>query len=1264
MPMILAGALMAVAAYYFFSEKKEERAIGVIGGLLVISSSFINWWGRTAYIDIFVAAMAALSALFAIKGINAVFEERYKRGAVFLIIFGIVNACNLLTKAWQGLTFAPAVGIYAVFKYYEHCIDKTHIKAYFHEFKESWEKDKSENDLKLVILPILVVLEYSLFVEILFHRSLSVTETLVFGNTVTWGVLLYLTCGLVTGVFVTNTLLGFHDRCVGKLVIISSICGILTGIISSLVINIGSDYFLRLISNFQFVYVDFLPLELGITISIKTITELMFGLILGVCTSLIIILVLFSIDSFSRNIKRTAQIFRDLAGFLPIIFLGGWVLYWAKSILLDGKHFDHNPFGTVISGIVGLCLVLAVSLYFYTLIHYYKHIFELKTIWNRIKSTEDPINLILPTFIVITSMSITIGISTLIFEESTFRGLNSPFSLTCGIIVGILTNLIYFGFHTWSRERLIGFSIGCGVLTGTLVFLIIRMTFLHQMYLDYIGTLNGFVENILMGVIASIILGVIVGIIVGFLILSIIMICSLIAEFFSIVVLKPLSKPIRLPDFITPLFFLFLAASIGIASFYPFLSWIQFADSTGDYAIQKPGELYQDPNAPASLTYEWLFFEYYLGWRYEYGSPNVDLNLEGALRHVFSDPMILITVIFFFLGLYAFYHSRNLATGVFFLVWLGAGAFSFLPSLFQLSYYYLGLIVPYFCIVAKGIHWTYEKGTTRFDLSDKTERFLISTPFLIYFSYSYIQYPLETVQSVPFWNWVYFLMMASGYLLWSLNFSKTLPGILAAGACFYFFVRYFFVYKFYDHNFLILIASLAILLIFAYWLRRDVRAAGLFLIIIACMASIGNVAWFTHINAVFDYRYEEMANYIHSHGGDYNRSTRIFSNYHAEYCFGFYFKHLLRTGTPFITNFNNSLTYDYLLIDFLLDNQKLKYFVVLNGSFWSEATPDSTYTNIYRWFRENMVNLDEYVGIPWYNHIHLYGWGFFSTPRFADLDNDDDLDLIIGNITGSLRFFENTGSAGQVKFEEDTSVFSSIKKIPFATPTFGDLDGDKDLDMFVGTYGHKLLFYNNTGSEMKPSWAAPLNLSTHDLYPDPYFPEFYCLSPQLIDFDHDGDLDLIFGNRKDNTLYAYLNNGTVHEPNWIFNGSIAQSLNKAPVPAIVDINNDGNYEYLIGDISGHVNEWIYHSDNGADSWVVNNTLYFFDSKTEIQYYIDVGYFSSPQFSDFNADGLPDLVIGAKDGSLHYFENTGNLDSARWEYKKDFFNSLSFLWDRS
>ncbi|MFM7787083.1 MAG: FG-GAP repeat domain-containing protein, partial [Microcystis panniformis] len=65
-----------------------------------------------------------------------------------------------------------------------------------------------------------------------------------------------------------------------------------------------------------------------------------------------------------------------------------------------------------------------------------------------------------------------------------------------------------------------------------------------------------------------------------------------------------------------------------------------------------------------------------------------------------------------------------------------------------------------------------------------------------------------------------------------------------------------------------------------------------------------------------------------------------------------------------------------------------------------------------------------------------------AKPTFADLDNDGDLDAIIGHQTG-IKYFKNLGSPSSPLFAEQTgsqNPFGNIN-IQGAAPTFADLNG-------------------------------------------------------------------------------------------------------------------------------------------------------------------------------------------------------------------------------
>lgn len=150
-------------------------------------------------------------------------------------------------------------------------------------------------------------------------------------------------------------------------------------------------------------------------------------------------------------------------------------------------------------------------------------------------------------------------------------------------------------------------------------------------------------------------------------------------------------------------------------------------------------------------------------------------------------------------------------------------------------------------------------------------------------------------------------------------------------------------------------------------------------------------------------------------------------------------------------------------------------------------------------------------------------------------------------------------------------------------------------------------------------------------------------APTFVDLDGDDDYDMVIGEW-DGYLNYYENIGTPSEPKWERKAEMFSGIDVGyfSTPSFVDLDNDGDYDIVIGAVDGKLR--YYENTGNAENpkWLYKNRL-----RKSGGGEIDIKDLSAPTFVDLDADGDYDLVIGEEDGYINYYKNTGNNSAPEW-----------------
>jgi hypothetical protein len=275
----------------------------------------------------------------------------------------------------------------------------------------------------------------------------------------------------------------------------------------------------------------------------------------------------------------------------------------------------------------------------------------------------------------------------------------------------------------------------------------------------------------------------------------------------------------------------------------------------------------------------------------------------------------------------------------------------------------------------------------------------------------------------------------------------------------------------------------------------------------------------------------------------------------------------------------------------------------------------------------------------------------------ADLNGDTLRDLVIGDISfNDVTFLENGGTLQMADILSQQTDFPPYSSTPVNAPLFPcsfyvDVNNDSVRDLLVSPNANtcslsdkSLWWYKNTNTDD----SAFFEFQQVNFLQNEMIEVGEGAYPTFVDFNADGLTDIIIGNYgyPDNgcvytsKLTALKNIGTATQPKFeLFSKDYALlgALNlQNLVPTFGDLDNDGDKDMVIGASDGRL---YYYQNIAAPGLTANYAL-----NSSLFSGILFGQFVSPQLIDVNRDNKLDLLCGRSNGKLNYYKNIGTASN--------------------
>lgn len=342
------------------------------------------------------------------------------------------------------------------------------------------------------------------------------------------------------------------------------------------------------------------------------------------------------------------------------------------------------------------------------------------------------------------------------------------------------------------------------------------------------------------------------------------------------------------------------------------------------------------------------------------------------------------------------------------------------------------------------------------------------------------------------------------------------------------------------------------------------------------------------------------------------------------------------TGTGSLGDIDNDGDLDILLSTIYFQNNDIYDVIVLHndgsGNFPDVASTPISLINVLSFSSilrlESLKDMDIDGDLDLVTHKNIYlnnGTGLFDLGALSylqtgthrpitikDLDNDSDLDIYKYSSVDNFEMYINTASmsfsgiALTNAYDLTPDLFSS------QSVELTDIDNDGDLDVIEANLNHSNRIYTNDGNGQfiasnQPALTLMMNNS---------------LSVKSADFDNDGDIDLVFANNGENTVF-------INTAGAFANSGLTLGSNNSKSISVGDMNKDGKMDIVV--VNSDTDPVIYHNNFTFNGLSFNSSLPNSNNKDS----------RSSQLGDVDGDGDLDLVVANYNQANMIYLNTGS-----------------------